>query len=328
MINQLYNVLTYSTGCPKMHRDFAILIPTRNRPEKVAKLLTSIALLNRKPHQVIVVASGDDIWPTIAKFSDSLPITYSHTTSKGQIAQKKIGISMIVPTAKWCLFLDDDLLLTPNTIENAFEAISSNATSEVIGVGLSLSPTTRTSDVNRILRRAASLFGIRTNPPGRVFRNGHSSSYLQEKEIIETQWLNGASLWKSEYLDTYGIGFPSTSYAACEDLIFSYPLSRLGKLIYAPNAKLHFQESELSNFDSMEVMEAAAYWRFYFVSTNKELSRWSFAFSQIGRALFAITRTKEHKFQFILGMIRIEINIVSSILKKKDSKDLLNRLVN
>jgi GT2 family glycosyltransferase len=327
MINQLYGVLTYSTGCPKMHRDFAVLIPTRNRPEKVAKLLSSLAASNRKPHQVIIVASGDDIWPTVAKFSESLPITYSHTTSRGQIAQKEIGISKIIPAAEWCLFLDDDLLVTPDTIDNAFEAISSNITGEVIGVGLSLPPTTRASDVNLILRRAANFFGIRSNPPGRVFKNGHASSYLQEKEVVETQWLNGASLWKSECLDTYGKGFPSTSYAACEDLIFSYPLSKLGKLIYAPNAKLRFQENELSNFDSIGVMEAAAYWRFYLVSTNKELSRWSFAFSQIGRALFAIIRTKEHRFQFILGMIRIEIRIVTSILKKKDPKELLNRLV-
>lgn len=311
-----------------MDRNFAVLIPTRNRPEKVAKLLSSIASSNRKPHQVIIVASGDDIWPTIAKFSDSLPITYSHTTSTGQIAQKKIGISMIIPTAEWCLFLDDDLSLTPNTIENAFEALSSNTTSKVIGVGLSLPPTTRASDVNWILRRTANFFGIKINPPGRVFKNGHASSYLQEKEVIETQWLNGASLWRSECLDTYGKGFPSTSYAACEDLIFSYPLSKLGKLIYAPSAKLQFQDNELSNFDGFSVIEAAAFWRFYFVSTNKELSKWSFAFSQIGRALFAIIRTKEHRFLFILGMIRIEISIVSSILKKKDSKDLLNRLVN
>jgi GT2 family glycosyltransferase len=311
-----------------MHRDFAILIPTRNRPEKVAKLLSSIRSLSRKPQQIIIVASGEDISTTIAEFSGLLPISYRHTNSIGQIAQKKIGISMIIPTTEWCLFLDDDLLLSPSAIDEAFEALDSLTPGEVIGVGLSLPPTTRASDVNRILHWTANLFGIKTNPPGRVFKNGHASSYLQEKEVIETQWLNGASLWKSECLDTYGNGFTSTRYAACEDLIFSYPLSKLGKLIYAPNAKLHFQESELSNFDSIGVMEAAAYWRFYFVSTNKELSRWSFAFSQIGRALFAIIKTKEHKFQFILGMIRIEISIVSSILKKKDSKDLLNRLVN
>ncbi len=311
-----------------MHRNFAVLIPTRNRPEKVAKLLSSLDLSDRKPHQVIIVASGDDIWPTIANFSNSLPITYKHTTARGQIAQKKIGISMIIPTAEWCLFLDDDLLLTPKALDNAFEVVSTNRTSEVIGVGLSLPPTTRAGNVNWIPRSISNFFGIRANPPGSVFKNGHASSYLQEKGVIQTQWLNGASLWKSEYLSNYGKGFPSTSYAACEDLIFSYPLSKLGKLFYAPNAKLHFQESELSDFDSVSVMEAAAYWRFYFVSSNKELSKWSFAFSQIGRSLFAITRTKENKFHFILSMLRIEARIIVSILRKKDSKELLNRLLN
>jgi hypothetical protein len=151
---------------------------------------------------------------------------------------------------------------------------------------------------------------------------------LQEDRVVETQWLNGASLWKIEFLDTYGTGLPSTSYAACEDLIFSYPLSKFGKLIYAPRAKLQFQESELSNPDSLSVMEAAAYWRFYFVSTHKELSTWAFAFSQIGRSLFAIMRTEKRKMQFALGLIKIESRILISILQKKDPKYLLNRLIN
>jgi glycosyltransferase involved in cell wall biosynthesis len=311
-----------------MHRDFAILIPTRNRPEKVAKLLSSIRTLSRKPQQIIIVASGEDISTTIAEFSGLLPISYRHTNSIGQIAQKKIGISMIIPTIEWCLFLDDDLLLAPSAIDEAFNAVASLTADEVIGVGLSLPPTTRAYDTSWFLRSSANFFGIRANPPGRVFKSGHAASYLQEKRVVETQWLNGASLWRSEFLDTYGTDFPSTSYAACEDLIFSYPLSKLGKLIYAPNAKLQFQESELSNFESLNVMEAAAYWRFYFVSIHKELSIWSFAFSQIGRAIFATIRTKESKMQFALRMIEIESRILISIVQKKDPRYLLNRLVN
>ena len=310
-----------------MNRDFAILIPTRNRPEKVARLLSSIDSLTKKPSQIIIVASGEDIWPTIATFSDLLPITYEHTISTGQIAQKKIGITLLAPKAEWCLFLDDDLLLESNSIENAFDAAESTS-GAAMGIGLSLPPTTRTSDANFVLRVIASVFGIRANPPGRVFKNGHASSYLQEDRIIETQWLNGASLWRSDYLYTYGKGFPSTSYAACEDLIFSYPLSKIGKLIYVPNAKLQFQENELSNFESPEIMEAAAFWRLYFVTKHDELSIWSFAFTQIGRALFAIFRTKKNKLQVIQKMIRIEIKIMQTILKKRNPIDLLNRLVN
>jgi glycosyltransferase involved in cell wall biosynthesis len=311
-----------------MNKEFAILIPTRNRPEKVAKLLTSIQASSMKPKQIIIVASGEDISKVIEGFNGLLPISYAHTDSIGQIAQKKIGISMIIPTAEWCLFLDDDLLLAPNAIKNAFEAIDTVIVDHVIGVGLSLPSTTRAKDTNLFIRTTANFFGVRANPPGKVFKNGHATSYLQEESVTETQWLNGASLWKTEFLETYGHGLPSTSYAACEDLIFSYPLSKLGKLIYAPGAKLQFQISELSNFDSLSVIEAAAYWRFYFVSAHKELSIWSFAFSQIGRSLFAAIRTKDRKIQFALGLIKIEIRIIFSIIKKKDPKDLLNQLVN
>ena len=311
-----------------MNKEFAILIPTRNRAEKVANLLSSIQSSIRQPYQIIIVASGEDISATVDEFKDLLPISYRHTDSIGQIAQKKIGISLIMPRAEWCLFLDDDLLLAPNAIDNAFKAIDAFIADDVIGVGLSLPSTTRAGDVNWLIRTAANFFGIKTSPPGRVFKNGHASSYLDEKLVTETQWLNGASLWKSELLDTYGKELPSTSYAACEDLIFSYPLNKLGKLIYAPSAKLQFQVSELSDFDSLRVMEAAAYWRFYFVSIHKELSIWSFAFSQIGRSFFAIIKTKERKIHFTLGLIKLEARIIVSIMKKKDPRQLLNLLVN
>lgn len=311
-----------------MYTDFAILIPTRNRPLKVSRLLSSIESLSIKPVQIVIVASGEDIGPTIAPFSNLLPITYKHTNSAGQIAQKKIGITLLNPVAGWCLFLDDDLLIEPYSIVNAFEAVNSFASGEAIGVGLSLPPTTRSRDSNFFLRIVARFFGIRTNPPGRVFKNGHASSYLQEKEIAETQWLNGASLWRSDYLYSYGKGLPSPSYAACEDLIFSYPLSKVGKLIYAPNAKLQFQERELSNFDSPEVMEAAAFWRLYFVSRHDELSKWFFAFTQIGRAVFAIFRTKKNKLHMIQKMIRIEVKIIQAIRKQKNPNNLLNQLIN
>jgi hypothetical protein len=73
-------------------------------------------------------------------------------------------------------------------------------------------------------------------------------------------------------------------------------------------------------------MEAAAFWRYYFVSINVELSTWEFAFSQFGRILFATINTKTNRFKLFVQLINIEYRIISAVLKKTDPKVLLNQL--
>lgn len=304
----------------------AVLIPTRNRPEKVAKLLASLASSSLIPKQIVIVASGYDIREVVASFDSILLITYVHTDVTGQIAQKKMGIGLISKTIDWCLFLDDDLLIETSSIEVAMSAASTYPNGKVAGIGFSLPPTSRSINASFFAKKIARFFKIGYEPAGKVFKSGHASSYLQESTVAETSWLNGASMWRREYIDSYGDGLPSTKYAACEDLIFSYPLSKVDKLIYVPMAKLNFQDVELSDFNSLQVIEAAAFWRYYFVSINVELSTWEFAFSQFGRILFATINTKTNRFKLFVQLINIEYRIISAVLKKTDPKVLLSQL--
>jgi len=306
---------------------YAVLIPTRNRPDKVVNLLQSLSNSSIKPSQIVVVASGIDIGETISSFKDSLPITYLYTQSKGQIAQKKLGIALVSNHIEWCLFLDDDLEVSPNAVQDALREADSYSYDDVAGIGFSLPPSTRTLRINLLVRLIAKLFGIDSNKPGHVARNGHANSYLQEQTVLETQWLNGASLWRTSYIYTYGEGIPSTKYAACEDLIFSYPIGKLRKLLYVPTAKLSFQDPELSDFDGIDVMKAAAYWRFYFVCSYPEFSKWNFLFTQIGRTLFATFSGKEMKSKKLIALFQIVIEIGFAILIRKDPKKLLTKLV-
>jgi glycosyltransferase involved in cell wall biosynthesis len=305
---------------------YAVLIPTRNRPDKVVNLLKSLENSSIKPSQIVVVASGVDIKESLSIFKDSLPITYLHTELIGQIAQKKLGVSLVVNTTDWCLFLDDDLEISHNAVEVALEEANLHHQGGVHGIGFSLPVTTRTLSVNIFVSFVAKLFGIDLSKPGSVEKNGHANSYLQARTVVQTQWLNGASMWRTSCIYGYGEGIPSTRYAACEDLIFSYPISKNGKLIYVPTAKLNFQDSELSDFDGIDVMRAAAYWRFYFVSSYQEFSKWNFLLTQIGRTVFAVLRGKKTEKRKIIDLTQIVFKILLAILLKKDPKTLLIEL--
>jgi len=87
---------------------YAVLIPTRNRPDKIVNLLKSLSKSSIKPSQVVVVASGTDISEVLSAFKNSLPITYLYTQVTGQIAQKKLGVGLVSNNIDWCL-LDQSL---------------------------------------------------------------------------------------------------------------------------------------------------------------------------------------------------------------------------
>ena len=86
-----------------------MLIPTRNRPEKLIRLLESISKSTILPESVIVVSSGIDMTAELKNLSLNLRIDHLFFEGFGQIRQKELGIKRIPKESGWVLFLDDDL---------------------------------------------------------------------------------------------------------------------------------------------------------------------------------------------------------------------------
>jgi len=304
----------------------AILIATRNRPLALRCLLDSILTSSIQPQQVIIVSSGQDIGSVISEFAESLPILHLHTKSVGQIAQKRIGVELIHQKVTWCVFLDDDLVLDKNALKIAIDTAITYPRTNVIGIGLGTPVTSRGTDLPVHLEILARLFRLSSNELGKVLRSGHANSYLQSGCVIETQWLNGAAIWRTEHARNYGKDLPSTLYAACEDLIFSYPLSKKGTLIYVPEAKVNFQETELSDVDSFRVIEAASLWRFYFVSKYKELSLNYFFLSQVIRIIYAVVNSDELSFSLFGKLIKLNWKMLKCKFTGRSPEVLLSEL--
>jgi glycosyltransferase involved in cell wall biosynthesis len=309
--------------------EFCILIPTRNRPREVEKLLTSIQASTIKPVQVIIVSSGEEISDVMEKFALDLEITYIHSEISGQINQKKLGISAINPRAKWVVFMDDDLLVFPDTFEQAFGCIygfSRDAGRDLAGIGFGLPVTSRFNNGGKFSRRVARLFGIDNQPAGYVLSNGHATSYLEQQSAAETTWLNGASMWRVDKTSSYGSHGISSSYAACEDLIFSYPLGKTSSLVYCPNAKLDFQVVEKTNFENPSIYMAALYWRYFFVLEHQEFSILRFNLAQLGRLIFGITQNSEDRIKFFSKAVPATLRVAVDSLYKKEPRKFLESI--
>jgi GT2 family glycosyltransferase len=307
--------------------NFAVLIATRNRPEQLNTLLISLRRSAKRISQVTVVSSGIDVSSVVNSHQTSIPINYFNSEISGQIAQKIKGIELIPSSTQWVMFLDDDVVIPEYSIDNLIDNYLTNSDyKDVAGFGLNLN--------NIELRRPralANLFlkivGLYSGTPGTILKSGHAEKYLGSKEAIYTQWLNGLSVWRYDLLKNYNPKFSRIDYAAYEDVLFSYRVSKQHKLLFTNDVSAYSQTFEKFSSLSARQFKAAAYMRFLFVAENQELSKFLMLFAQIFRTL-----------DFIFGgdqslsilnrstySLRIYIDLVFSTFIRIDPIQLLNK---
>ena len=296
---------------------FAILIATRNRPESLDVLLGSIRNLVLRPEVLIVVSSGKDVSHITAKHHQ-LKIKHQHILERGQIRQKMIGVSEIPNKIHWVLFLDDDLVLEPTATLNLLKFLSTNPDkSSIIGLGLADSIRNNAKQPRFQFR---SKFGT-------VSKSGKNYDYTFSKVPIQTSWLNGASMWRRDHASKYFFEYLESHYSICEDLIFSYSRSKFGNLYFIPEARFQFQSNIERMVDHLETFKARAYWKFYFVSTQPDLSVPLFLANQIlASFLFAFRGSLRpwriiHKLKFAFSIL---LDLVLSYIRKQNLTELMN----
>jgi len=115
------------------------------------------------PQQIVVVASGTDIVPEISTYKDKLNIDYIFSEVVGQVSQKKLGLKVINPEIDWVVFLDDDVIVCPDTFSSAFKAMNSSEIDqdiEISGVGFGISSTSRANKMGKLSKFLARFFLI------------------------------------------------------------------------------------------------------------------------------------------------------------------------
>lgn len=115
----------------------SVVVPTRNRPRDVERLLPTIEQQTRPPDQVIVVdqSAGDEtevmakqvMGPRVAE-----RCVYVHDSEiKGVSAARNVGVSR--SKGDVVVFLDDDVLLSPDCLEQLEKAFETNP--DYAGIG-------------------------------------------------------------------------------------------------------------------------------------------------------------------------------------------------
>ena len=134
-------------------KDLAVVIPTKDRPELVKRLLQNLVEQDCAISRVIVVASGLDIKDIELSFANHLPVEY-YKSEPWQIRQRNLGISLLDESTKLVLALDDDILFLNNSI---VEILNYWNTVEASTAGIGFNMITERKD-NNFIKNIRTLF--------------------------------------------------------------------------------------------------------------------------------------------------------------------------
>ena len=106
----------------------SVVVPTRNNGRTIEACLTSVRRQTHSAVELVVVDNGseDDTWATAERFADRVL-----AGGPERSAQRNLGIQ--AATGTWVLWLDSDMILPPDTIEQALRTATASG---AVGVAL------------------------------------------------------------------------------------------------------------------------------------------------------------------------------------------------
>jgi len=276
----------------EVYADLTVLIATKDRLNQITKLLNSLENSTKLPGTVIVVYNGINIESEIKRSHTLFQLIIIKSDTASQVYQKKLGLRALPSDCKWVLFLDDDVVIEPDSIELLYERYIYNPKFiDYGGFGLAIK--------NRAYRKSNKfieylLYSVKlySFAPGDVTKGGHPQLYLNQNDICDVKWLNGISIWARKVTDQYfDVPFIS-DYAAYEDVIFSHKVNKKFRLLFASDIFVLDQILENHRPLTSKQFTAGCYARCYFVDTNPDMSKSWLIIGQIIRNVDFILRSR------------------------------------
>lgn len=258
------------TTTPRTPR-LAVVIPTKDRPHEVRRLLRSLHAQTLWPAEIVVVdaSEGDGAAGVEAEFR-ALGVRRVPAPQPGLTRQKNLGIDHLGSGADLVAFIDDDIVFEPGAVA-AMMAFWSEAGPDVGGASFNIVNVPRGR--SRLVPRVMRFFRMTTEAYGVVLPSGFNTSIVNAHSTREAQWLNGGStVWRRSVFREHRFGewFPGSGL--CEDLWFSrrvYPRYRMAVIA---DARVAHQEVPRSTRGDFGAGRAQVLNRLYVVRSDARLS--------------------------------------------------------
>ncbi|WAC04333.1 MAG: glycosyltransferase [Methanoregula sp.] len=269
------------------HR-LALIVPTRNRPELLIKLLKTINAQEIRPSQVVIVDGSDKPVESQIREYLSSDDTYIHVSPPSLTRQRNEGIKQLHDDITLSGYLDDDIELEPGAIE-AMLSFWEQCPTDTGGVGFNIINIPEKKPLSGIIRR---IFCIGNPVSGKVLRSGFCTSAFPASQDIPCEWLcGGATIWRREILNSYKYDEWYSGWAYHEDAEFSYRVFKKYQLFVVHKARVTHNPPPFNPAKNITLGKMAVINRYHFVKKNPELSVVLFYWSAIGEVLLNLLQS-------------------------------------
>lgn len=216
-----------------MKNKLAFVVPTKDRPDDLRRMLSSLKFQIRRPDQIIVVdGSSPDVRHVVDEFSD-LGIDYVRVLPPSLAKQRNAGMQRLRADVTLAGYLDDDVVLEPDAIKKMM-SFWERAAADLGGTAFNI-----TNEAPPNWTALKSLFWLDAHVAGKVLPSGCLSKLGNQQTDIETDWLcGGATVWKREVVDHFAYDEWFTGTGHLEDVDYSFNVRGKYRLALVASARL------------------------------------------------------------------------------------------
>lgn len=213
----------------------SLIIPTRNRPLQLTKLLRQLESFKVKFKEILIIDSSDlenkkILKKNIKKFS----VNVFHTKASTSL-QRNFGLIKKSLKTQYIMFLDDDVVFFNDAFYEMNKIINKYKKDTSIGCfGFNQIQNKYKENLIDKLKYSdvINFLGIYSSRPGTVLKSGWHTKILNVKKNLYVDWMyTTACIYKSEVIKNLQFNENFGKYSYLEDLDFSLNLKNLKKKI-------------------------------------------------------------------------------------------------
>lgn len=291
---------------------FSLIIPTYNRPQQLADCIDSILKQTILPDEVVIVDDGelsDRHYEKVCQ-EKGVHTIYVKKDKPGLTASRNMGISLA--SGDIVFFLDDDVILFPDYIEQILAAYDDNTS----GVGGLIENTPPVTFKSRLRWFFEKMFFLSGNEAGKVLPSGFCTEYSVAGHLIhdieQVDFLMGGVMsFRREVFNEFAFNDKYNQYGAGEDKDFSYRVSLKHVIKINPKARLYHMEVAHMKPDCLKLTRMFLIGHYLFFRDYLKKGWWSwfyFHYALFGYTLmklvYLFVRPKQTTFSQVKGALQ------------------------
>ena len=248
------------------------VVPTKDRPDELRRLLESMEIQTRPPDEVLVVDGGAAPVREVVERCRGLQVRYLRSLPPSATRQRNTGIQAVRPDHDLIGILDDDSVLAPEACEEMLR-FWETASADIGGASFNLvnHPPLFASGLKHL--RMAERMGLYSRTQGAVLPSGFQVMLSDLNENRTVQWLpSGTSVWRRTVFQAFRFDEWYAGYSYLEDLDFSYQVGKRYKLVVVAGARQFHYPSPRGRLDGFRFGQREVANRLHFVRKHGELS--------------------------------------------------------